>query len=122
MDWTKSNIHLEYLRACANVFDDTESRHTHSLAIQDDHQSMLSFLKFAKVIPADTVWKRGNALPRTSLDSRAIPAQYLAEVAFDYDKDGYSRAADFIRVLEFEVSGTAANDALSEVMSELGDA
>lgn len=116
MDWTKESYSLEYLRERAEMYDWLEE-----LAGDYANHNMLQFLVYAEVIPGDVVWKRGNALPRTSLDGKAIPAVYLAEVAFDYDKDGFSDAVDFIRVLEFEVTGTAANDALSEVMSELGD-
>lgn len=117
MDWTKETHSLSWLRAEAINWDwyqemsggDFETDHT-----------MLNFLRFAGVLPIGVEWNRGNAIPKTNLDGNSIPAGYLAEVAFDYDKDGYSTASDFIDMLEFEVAGTSSNDVLGEVMADLG--
>ena len=115
MVWTNETTSLEYLREQAESWD-----WFMSLSGDYSNASMIRFLQWAEVIPEEAEWKRGNALPRTSLDKNVIPAQYLAEVAFDYDKDGFSTASDFIDMLEFEVKGTVANSLVSEVMEELG--
>lgn len=115
MDWTTETYSLDYLRERAEQWD-------WGIELSGDYSnaSMLRFLVWSEVIPTEVEWRRGNSIPRTNLNGKAIPAGYLAEVAFDYDKDGWSSADDFIKMLEFEVSGTKDNEAVSEVMAELG--
>ena len=110
-DWTKETTTLNHLREKAREWDDSE---------RDTRPPMTEFLKFAGLVPHTVVWKRKNSLPRTSLDRNAIPVGYLAEVAYEWDNDGYSTADEFIDAIEFEVAGTASNNLVSEVMEELG--
>lgn len=108
MDWTRRNISLPFIREKAHEWD-------------SNHDSgMMDFMRWAGLVPRDTVFTRRNSLPRTSLDPNFIPVVYLAEVANEWDEDGYSTAVDFVDAIEFEVSGTNKNTLVSEVMGELG--
>lgn len=113
-EWEKKTVSLDYLRAKATEYDD-EYYWT-----EYGDVTMVTFLRWCHVIPIDVKWKRKNAQPRTELDALAIPAGYLAEVAYEWDQDGPSRAGEFIDSLEFEISGTARNHLLNETMAELG--
>lgn len=80
----------------------------------------LLFLQMAGVIPYGIEWKRGNQIPKTRLNRDGIEARYLAEVAYDWDKDGETTATEFVSALEFEVEGTEQNEAVTEVTEALG--
>jgi hypothetical protein len=80
----------------------------------------LLFLQMADIIPYGIEWKRGNQIPQTKLNPRRIPGKYLAEVAYDWDKDGETTATEFVEALAFEVEGTEENDIVSEVTAGLG--
>lgn len=114
-DWTKEMVPFSLLKEMAQEWDWGVF-----LSGSEDTATMVNFLKFSGVVPKDVNWNRKNSLPRTSLDKNAIPAGYLAEVAHEWDGDGYSQASDFVSALEFEVAGTRKNDMVSEVMEELG--
>src|SRR5688572_6442491 len=81
--------------------------------------SMIAWLRLIGIIPITVEWKRGNRLPNTNLDPRAIPAGYLAEVALDWDKEGRTTPKDFVDTLAFEVSGRPEKISVSEVLSDL---
>lgn len=114
-DWTKETYSFDYLLDKAREWD-------WGIELTGDYENvtMIHFLKWTGVVPGSVEWKRKNSLPRTALDQKAIPAGYLAEVAYDWDSDGFSLAEDFVRALEFEVSGTSQNRMVSEVMEDLG--
>lgn len=82
--------------------------------------SMMGWLRTLGIIPNDVVWTRGNALTKTSLHANAIKAGYLAELAYEWDKDGESTAFEFVDALRFEVNGESKNEVVSEVLGELG--
>ena len=82
--------------------------------------SIMGWLRSIGIIPNDAVWTRGNALTKTSLNADAIRAGYLAELAYEWDKDGESTPSEFIDALRFEVNGTAQNNMVAEVLGELG--
>lgn len=103
MDWKTQTYNLEWLK---------------NMASQSLETSAIRFLKGSGIMPWDLDWKRGNAIPRT-LDPNAIPASYLAEVAFDWDKDGASSAKEFIDAIEFEVRGTEKNELAALSLGEL---
>ncbi len=103
-NWTGQTYGLDWLNEQANAH--------HSLPYAMD------FLREIGVVRGP--WRRANALPRTSLDRQAIPAGYLAEVAYTWDRDGESSPTDFVSALEFEVDGTDKNDLVGEVLSSLG--
>ena len=80
----------------------------------------IMFLQMGGIIPYGIEWKRGNQIPQTRLNPNAITAKYLAEVAYDWDKDGETTATEFLDALAFEVAGTGQNEAVSEVTQGLG--
>lgn len=80
----------------------------------------MKFLQMVGIIPWGIVWKRGNQIPQTRLNPDGIPGRYLAEVAFDWDKDGETTATEFIEALAYEVEGTKQNSIVSEVTAGLG--
>ena len=89
-------------------------------ARQQKPLAALLFLQMAGVIPYGIEWKRGNQIPKTRLNPEGIEAQYLAEVAYDWDKDGETTATEFVEAITFEVEGTEQNDAVAEVTEALG--
>lgn len=114
-DWTKETVPYALLKEKAEKWD-------WGVWMSEDYENatMVNFLKYSGIIPNDVEWNRKNALPRTSLNKDAIPAGYLAEVAHEWDSDGYSEAQDFVKALEFEIAGTAQNALVTETMEELG--
>jgi hypothetical protein len=104
IDWTKETYDLDWLNEQANI-----------------HRGMsfaMDFLREVRVVRGP--WGRRNAIPRTSLDRKAIPAGYLAEVALGWDDLGPSEPIDFVSALEFEVNDTNKSDMVGEVLSSLG--
>jgi hypothetical protein len=67
----------------------------------------------------DVEWKRKNRLPRFNLERSSIPAEYLAELAYEFDSDGLYHPKDFIEWMEYEVQG-ADRDVIFRVLSSLG--
>lgn len=114
-DWTKETVPFSLLKEKADEWDWGVF-----LSGSEETATMVEFLKFSGIIPSIVVWNRKNSLPRTSLDKNAIPAGYLAEVAHEWDSDGFSEAKDFVAAIEFEIAGTVKNHMVSEVMEELG--
>ncbi len=104
VDWTGQTYELDWL---------TEQANKHAAL-----PCAMDFLREIGVVRGP--WRRANALPRTSLDRQAIPAGYLAEVAYTWDRDGDSSPTYFVSALEFEVDGTTKNDMVGEVLSSLG--
>lgn len=80
----------------------------------------MTFLQMADIIPFGIEWKRGNQIPKTRLSPDGIAGAYLAEVAYDWDKDGETTATEFVDMLVFEVEGTEQNQAVTEVTDWLG--
>jgi hypothetical protein len=91
--------------------------------LSEKHNSIMgaiAFLKLIEVIPESVEWKRGNAIPKTNLNADAIPAGYLAEVAYDWDKDGPSAPWEFVDAIAAECNGTEVNTEVSDVLGQLG--
>lgn len=105
MDWKDKTFSLAELFKIADVHKDT---------------SAINFLKHAEIIPNDVHWKRGNANTKTNLDPTGIRAGYLAELAYDWDKDGPTTPLEFMEALEFEIRDHPRNRNVSEVLGELG--
>lgn len=104
IDWTNETYDLDTLKIQALA-----------------HPSLsyaMDFLREVGVVRGP--WGRRNAIPRTSLDRKAIPARYLAEVALGWDDLGESAPIDFVSALEFEVDDTTKGDMVGEVLSSLG--
>lgn len=80
----------------------------------------LLFLQMAEIIPYGIEWKKGNSIPKTRLSPDGIQGQYIAEVAYDWDRDGPTTATEFVNALVFEVEGTEENQAVTEVTDSLG--
>lgn len=80
---------------------------------------MVTWLRLIGVIPATVEWRRGNRLPNTNLDPQAIRAGYLAEVAQDWDTEGYTTPREFLEALAFEIRDTPQKQVVSEVLDGL---
>lgn len=80
----------------------------------------MTFLRAIGVVPADVRFTRRNALPNTSLPAHAIPAQYLAEVANDWDDLGPATPSEFINAISFECAGTPQRDIVAQTLAALG--
>jgi hypothetical protein len=104
MDWKDKTVSLEQLFELAEIHND---------------QGAINFLKHAQIMP-DVDWKRSNANTKTNLDPLAIRAGYLAELAYEWDKDGLTEPRDFVESIEFEVRDSPRNRNVSEVLGELG--
>lgn len=90
-------------------------------ADHDDLSNCMAFLKTIGVVPGDENYGRTNspgacAAPHIT----AIPAQYLAEFANDWDRLGPATPTEFIAALEFECVGSTKRDLVAEVLAELG--
>jgi len=109
-DWREKTFSLTYIYNSLSI---------HERWNGEDIPAM-EFLKNCMIVPADVVWKRRNSMTRTSLSAAGIPAGYLAELAYDWDKDGPSSPRDFVHALEFEISGHPRNDEVSQVLGSLG--
>ena len=105
LEWQKQTTTFEYLDKQADKFP--------------LEMSMVTWLRLIGVIPLTVEWQRGNRLPNTNLDPRALSAGYLAEFAYDWNKDGRTTARDFVDALAFEVSGRPEKLSVSEVLAEL---
>jgi hypothetical protein len=85
-----------------------------------DDAPCMSFLWLVKlgVIPQGTKWKRSNRIVNTNLKPDAIPAGYLAEVAYEWDSwGGGASSRQFMDALAFEVNGTEQKSVASEMMT-----
>lgn len=117
--WKKKTFSFDALRARGILFD--QDRYWGPQNVDpDEAPTMLDFLRYAGVVPEGVTWKRKNAQPRNELKPDAIPAVYLAEVAYEWDEEGPSTVAEFLDSLEFEVLGTPRNQLLNETMADLG--
>lgn len=91
-----------------------------TLAFYSAATTAMGFLYEQDIIPDDVIWKRGNSIPRTNISGAAIPAGYLAEVAFSWDKNGPSDPLEFTDALRAEIAGTETNGIIAETLGELG--
>lgn len=105
-DWKTRKVSLSWLRMRATSLNGLDSA--------------MAFLKEVGVVPREVEWRRRNRLPSVNTPADAIPAQYLAEVALDWDDMGPSKPSEFVHALSFEVAGTPQRDAVAEVLSALG--
>lgn len=117
MDWKTKTWSIAYLSHAAWVWDRHVEAEYYKAGL-----SMITFLKWAGVIPLNVEWRRRNAIPQTSINGEAIPGGYLAEVAYEWDDDGVTTARQFTDMLKAEIAGTPENEVISETMQELGSA
>lgn len=82
--------------------------------------SAIQFLKDCGVIPTWVTWSRQNHQPSTSVNPENMRAGYLAEVAYEWDRDGWTSASEFVEMLEAETAGTPRNDIIAKTMKGLG--
>ncbi len=111
-NWSNKTYSLESIRSAANHYDE--------LTIEGGKPFAMDFLYWSGIIPQNVDWKRRNAVPRTSLDPDAIPAGYLAEVAYEWDDDGSAPIHAFVNMLAFECLDTRQNSVVNETMTDLG--
>ena len=105
LEWTRQTTTFDYLKSKTKGFP--------------TKMSMVAWLKLIGVVPLTAEWRRGNRLPNTNLNPDFLPAGYLAEFAYDWDKDGRTTPAEFLDALAFEVQGTKQKAVVNEVLAEL---
>jgi len=110
--WEDTVYTLDFIRERAEHYDE--------LTIEGGQPFAMDFLYWSHIIPPDVKWRRRNAVPRTSLDPLAIPAGYLAEVAYEWDDDGSAPIHAFVNMLAFECVDSPQNNVVNETMTDLG--
>lgn len=105
MTWTEQTVTFDYLQREANS--------------SNDYGSMVRWLQNIGVIPLNVNFTRPNRLPKLNLDPNAIPAEYLAEFAVDFDNEGASSPREMVAALAFEVRGTPQKVNVAEIMDGL---
>lgn len=105
-DWKTQTYRLSWLKMQA-------ARHPYL-------SNAMAFLRVVGVVPEDVEFTRRNALPNTCLPAHAIPAQYLAEVANDWDALGPATPSEFINAISFECAGTPQRDVVAQTLAALG--
>jgi hypothetical protein len=106
MSWESNTISFEYLQTQAESSVDVGM--------------MIPWLKRIGVMPMNVEWKRSNRIPNTNLNPAAIPVQYLAEFAYEWDSwGGGSTPSQFVKALAFEVRGTKEKAAVGDLIEGL---
>lgn len=113
MSWVEDTYSLAELREKADNYQ-------WFIDLSGELPRAMDFLYAEHVIPDGVKWRRRNAVPRTSLDADAIPAGYLAEVAYEWDDDGPAPIHAFLNMLAFECLETPQNSVVNETMTDLG--
>jgi hypothetical protein len=91
-------------------------------AVRGNMERAVDFLKAAQVIPYDVVHISAPDYVNTNLNPDAIPAGYLAALAYEWDKDGPidDSALEFVESLRPELRGFPEREAVREAV-EAGD-
>jgi hypothetical protein len=112
-DWKKKTWSLAFLREQAQLAE--ELMHP-----DDKRVPMLNFLKYLGIVPTDVKWTRRNALPRLGIPGENLTAEYLAEVAYEWDEDGWTTPTEFVELcLAPEVAGHE-RDVIIKALARLG--
>lgn len=88
--------------------------------VRKDRTSAVDFLKSVQVIPYEVKNMPSPDYIVTHLDPNAIPAGYLASLAYEWDKDGPSSPGEFIDALRPELKGSPQRDVVHEQLEAAG--
>lgn len=81
---------------------------------------IVSWLQSVGVIPSTVKWRRAPKSIYNGLDRNALPAQALAELAYEFDSEGKASPIDFLDWLEFELKGSLKRESYLMTLSSLG--
>lgn len=106
-NWEGNTVTFEYLR-------------TQALS-SPDIGLMVPWLRRIGIIPLSATVTKGAKVTNTNLNPAAIPARYLAELAYEWDSwGGGSTPEQFVKALAFEVRGTEERAAFEQALSAKG--
>jgi len=82
--------------------------------------SILAWLQYVGVIPADVRWRRAPMSIYNGLDRDAIKARVLAELAYEFDGEGPGTPLEYLEWLQYEIKGHPKREQLMAVLATLG--
>jgi hypothetical protein len=82
--------------------------------------TIIEWLKNVGVIPTEVKWRRAPMSIYNGLDGNAIKGRILAELAYEFDKEGYGTPAEYLEWLQYEIKGHPKRDGLLAVLATLG--
>ena len=89
-------------------------------AVDGFYGSILSWLKHVGVIPEDVRWKRAPMSLYNGLNGEALPGRVLAELAYEFDKEGAGSPMEYLEWLQYEIKGHPRREQLMAVLATLG--
>jgi len=89
------------------------------LAHPEQERSMVGWLREIHVIPDNASAYTSPKQLGSGLNEEEIPAEYLAQFAYNFDKEGESTPVEFANALAFEVKGTPQRKNFNAMMEKL---
>lgn len=104
LDWKDKTWAYNWLKSMAN----------------NNRMSIVEWLRSIGVIPEDVRWKRAPMSVYNGLDPNGISAKALAELAYEFDKEGEATPREYMTWLEYEIKGHPRREQFMAVLSTLG--